>query len=547
MGHSNIQQGEDTKVKYCSGEMNGNLTVKKVTDGTCCNGSVAQTTVKLRSQKKIRRNMPTLSLATFVVECILSYAVLIFLSVCLVPLLVVYNLLKYGERILVKVRKGGIPLSGQDALWQQGTKENPLIIHGLLELESSSGFDKAFESLRQAIKDRMVDARKPNGHLLYPRCRYCIRPGYFQYFFQEDKSFRIENHVFKWNGDVPSTKAELESLVSKMSSEMLPQTKPPWCFCCVPTNYGARDMAVVFKMSHSVADGVSITRFVTSQLPDVTISEREPRKFSSSSRASQMAKAMFITPRYVAKRILAIADQSILHGPEISGVKKVVWHQGFDLKTIKEIKTATHTTVNDVLMSCLSLALQSYFKQKGLDGPQNFTASIPIDVRSSSSRKVAFENNFAVIFLNLPVGTDGVLENLFETKARMDQVKISGEPLGMAAAMYLTVEFCPEFVTRPLNTFITRKSSCVLSNVPGPQHLLSLKDITLKSMTFWPPQRDNIALGLSIYTYGGKVIVGVQSDVTTLPDPEIITEEFGNAVEKMAKCVLQNDFCNGHK
>ena len=54
-------------------------------------------------------------------------------------------------------------------------------------------------------------------------------------------------------------------------------------------------------------------------------------------------------------------------------------------------------------------------------------------------------------------------------------------------------------------------------------------------MTFFPANSGNIRVSLAIFTYEGQVVVGVESDIAVLPDPEIVVEEFGNAVNEMAK------------
>ena len=234
-----------------------------------------------------------------------------------------------------------------------------------------------------------------------------------------------------------------------------------------------------------------------------------------------------------------LTDQ-FLNGPNLSGVKKVAWHEAFELKLIKDIKTATGTTVNDVLMSCLSLALRRHFQRKGVENPDDFTASVAVNVRSSaSSKELSFENKFSLVFLKLAVATKGPLKQLYETKDRMDKSKVSAEPLASAFFLHLTQELLPEFLTSEVNTFVVSKASCVFSDLPGPQFTLTVSGTNIKYLLFWPPQSRNIGVGLSILSYAGQVIVGVQGDVSVLSDPEVIVEEFGSAVQELARCVLR--------
>ena len=221
-------------------------------------------------------------------------------------------------------------------------------------------------------------------------------------------------------------------------------------------------------------------------------------------------------------------------------MKKVAWHEAFELKLIKDIKTATGTTVNDVLMSCLSLALRRHFQRKGVENPDDFTASVTVNVRSSaSSKELSFENKFSLVFLKLAVATKGPLKQLYETKDRMDKSKVSAEPLASAFFLHLTQELLPEFLTSEVNTFVVSKASCVFSDLPGPQFTLTVSGTNIKYLLFWPPQSRNIGVGPSILSYAGQVTVGVQGDVSVLSDPEVIVEEFGSAVQELARCVLR--------
>lgn len=531
---------EEVKTKQSNGTMeaNGHVPNRKSDKRR----STKTVTIRLRSRVYIQTMSLLLCTVWFLLECLLCYAVIVVLLTPLLPFIAVFYMLKTAERLTVKITSNGIRLTAMDALWQQTCDKNRLVINALICVENRGIFDEGVKSFRQIILERMVNATNSKGELLYPRSRCCIQPGWFQYFFQEDPSFRIENHVFKWEGDVPRSKDELAAVVSKLSNEALPEGRPPWYFCCIPTNFGDNDMAVLCRIKHSFADGTSLIKFVNFHLSDAGTPQNLIKKFSSKGRSLLLAKALLIVPRYCLKLLLSLADRSILHGPNLSGVKKVAWHEAFELKLIKEIKTATGTTVNDVLMSCLSLAVRRYFQRKGVENPDDLIASVPVDVRSPASlMNCSFENKFSLVFPKLALATGDVLKQLYETKARMDQTKVSGAPLASAAVIFLGLELLPECVISKLYRFISQKSSCVISNVPGPQQLFSLQGCHVKYMVFWPPQKDNIGVGLSIYSYAGQVIVGVQGDVSVLSDPEIVVEEFGNAVNEMARRVLHAD------
>ena len=190
---------------------------------------------------------------------------------------------------------------------------------------------------RQAILERLVNAKKDNGKLLYPRVRCCIRPAWFHYFFPEDCSFKIENHVFKWQGEVPRAKDELAAIISKLRGESFPEGRPPWYYCCVLTDLGDKDIAVVLRIHHSVTDGISLVKYLTHNLLDQATPQTTPPKSSSMRWFLFQAKGLLLAPRYLLSWMMTDADQSLLHGPNLSGVKKVAWDEAFKLRVIKEI------------------------------------------------------------------------------------------------------------------------------------------------------------------------------------------------------------------
>ena len=478
----------------------------------------------------------------FFAQCLLFFGFFLFALVPLTPFIVALNILRAIERVFAKMISDEMPLTDMDALCVPCTAENPVIINALYCFENKGSIERGVGNFRQAILERMVNAKKANGKLLYPRVRCYLRPGWLQGFLRKDQSFNIENHVFKWKGEIPRSKDELAAIVSKMSNEPFPEGRAPWYYCCIPTNFSDNDIVIMFRIKHYLADGMSISKFITCDLPDKKMLPPAPLKFSFIGRLFRQAKALLLAPRFFLKLFFSSADQSILHGAQLSGVKKVAWHEAVDLQLIKDIKSATGTTVNDVLTSCLSLALRRYFQRKGVENPDDFTAAVAVDVRSrSSSKEVTFENLFTFVFPKLAVATDGVVKQLCETKARMDEIKFSGIAWASDIAHLTSQKFLPVYCNFKINSFCLSKASCLLSNVPGPQHMLTVKGSRMKYATFWPPNISNIGVSISICSYAGQVIVGVQSDASVLSDPEEIIDEFGNAVKEMATCILQTN------
>ena len=76
-----------------------------------------------------------------------------------------------------------------------------------------------------------------------------------------------------------------------------------------------------------------------------------------------------------------------------------------------------------------------------------------------------------------------------------------------------------------LNLF-SKKTTAVMTNVPGPATKLRICGATIEETLFWVPQSGSVGLGVSILSYAGGVQFGIVSDATLCPDPQRIIDGF---------------------
>ncbi|MCM2251029.1 MAG: WSD1 family O-acyltransferase, partial [Ramlibacter sp.] len=84
----------------------------------------------------------------------------------------------------------------------------------------------------------------------------------------------------------------------------------------------------------------------------------------------------------------------------------------------------------------------------------------------------------------------------------------------------------------------SKKTTAVMTNVPGPRDKLKFLGSTLEQCMFWVPQSGDIGLGVSVLSYGGGVQFGVIADCTLCPDPQKIIDEFGPEFAKLSLVTL---------
>jgi WS/DGAT/MGAT family acyltransferase len=222
-----------------------------------------------------------------------------------------------------------------------------------------------------------------------------------------------------------------------------------------------------------------------------------------------------------------------------SPYKRAAWTRPIPLDGVKAVGRATGTKVNDVLLAAATGALRRYMAARGEPtAGVEIRAAVPFNVRPLE-RAHELGNAFALVFLRLPVGVEDPAERLRLLKARMDKIKRSTEP-GVVYGILQTIGLTPHFVHHLVVKLFATKATAVMTNVPGPQEQLHLLGVPLADVMFWVPQAGDLALGLSILSYDGRVLVGVASDAT-LADPVTLghafEEEFAALADRYAASV----------
>lgn len=489
-----------------------------------------KTSLKLLSETTMNKEklvtkkpMKLESVGLFVLYCFDCFVSCV-LAVLIIPiLLLALVVLKFGKWLLVlyiKNKKNCIPLDEDDAVWQQDSPTNRHIIHALMILEGAPDMEK----IKKIVSERMVYKKNDNGDRICARLTQAISECCGQFVWKEEEDFQIDQHVSLWDGENPRNKEELENVLSQLAPTPLPRNLSPWHFYIIPTKYERPSYAFLMRIHHSMGDGVGLTRVFVKNMYDAPPNGGEPRKFSTKQRLYMWCKAMLMGPMLVLTKMLTRADDSAVHGPELSGKKVIAWSDDVSLDLVKTVKNTTHTTVNDVMVACIAGAIHDYLKTHGPSKIEDMWASVPVDIRANNESLKAC-NKFALVFLRLPIVGSGCIERLKKAKQRMDIIKTSAEPL-ITATTCTMLMMIPEIISRTMIDFFSSKMSIVMSNIPGPPELLSIGGDVVYDGLFFPPARANMGVGLSIFSYGGKMRVGVIADTNVVSNPREITQGF---------------------
>ncbi|MFC6283146.1 MULTISPECIES: wax ester/triacylglycerol synthase family O-acyltransferase [Polaromonas] len=445
--------------------------------------------------------------------------------------------------------------------------------------------------LAPGVKHAAVCERIENSLLKYDRFRQRVVEDAGGATWVNDRNFDLANHVVleKLPKAAGGNQQEaLQDRVAALATQRLDPKRPLWQIHLVEDytgSDGVKGSAMIVRIHHCIADGIALIS-VTMSLVDGGAPPPERRKKNAAATGAEdwiadtllkpftdiTVKALGAVGEGAARSLGMLGDpkkgmEQGMHGsmdmarillqvlkdgaamalmPDDSktrlkgkpgGSKKVAWCQPIPLDEVKAIGKALNCSINDVLLSCVAGALGEYLKSLGDDVTgQEIRAMVPVNLRPLD-QAYKLGNRFGLVPLVLPIGVDNPIERVYEVRRRMAALKGSYQPLlafSLLAVAGLLIKPAQDMM---LNLF-SKKTTAVMTNVPGPREKLKFCGSTLEQSMFWVPQSGDVGLGVSILSYGGGVQFGVITDSKLCPEPQRIIDEFVPEFAKLSIVTL---------
>jgi diacylglycerol O-acyltransferase len=238
-----------------------------------------------------------------------------------------------------------------------------------------------------------------------------------------------------------------------------------------------------------------------------------------------MAKAgLQVASDLAALALMADDSPTRLKGKPV-GRKVVAWSEPMPLDLVKVVGKALNCSINDVLLSCVSGAIGGWLRAQG-DNPDGaeIRAMVPVNLRPLE-KAWQLGNRFGLAPLVLPIGIANPVERVYAVRQRMNQLKGSYQPLLAFGVLAVTGLFIKPVQDVVLGLF-AKKTTAVMTNVPGPAVPLKFCGSTLRQTMFWVPASGDVGVGVSILSYGGGVQFGLITDAGLCADPQAIIDRF---------------------
>ncbi|HSV36916.1 MAG TPA: wax ester/triacylglycerol synthase family O-acyltransferase [Ramlibacter sp.] len=448
-------------------------------------------------------------------------------------------------------------MSKVDTAWlRMDSPSNLMMIVGVWTVQPGIGYD----ALCRRVEERL---------LKYSRFRQRVVEDAAGATWVEDADFDIRRHVVR--AKLPhrprgQEQAALQDFMGTLAMQPLDHQHPLWQFQLVEDYQGGS--ALLVRIHHCIADGIALIS-VTMSLVDGGAPPPERKRKPAHTGAEDWIAETLIKPfTDMTVKALGAAGEGaartlgMLNDPHkgIAGsldlaklayqvvtdaaalalmpddsktrlkgkpgtAKRVAWCAPIPLEEVKAVGKALNCSINDVLLSCVAGAIGEYLRSLGDDVTGvEIRAMIPVNLRPLD-QAYKLGNRFGLVPLVLPIGMDNPIERVYEVRRRMNALKGSTQPLlafGLLAVAGLLIKPAQDAML----SLFGKKTTAVMTNVPGPREKLKFLGSTLEQSMFWVPQSGDIGLGVSILSYGGGVQFGVITDTTLCPDPQKIIDEF---------------------
>jgi diacylglycerol O-acyltransferase len=451
-------------------------------------------------------------------------------------------------------------LSGLDASFLYlETPAQLMHVCGVIVLDPDTMPDGySYESFRDELERRVRDVPE------FTRKLRKVPMGLDHPIWVQDKHFDIERHVHRLALPSPGGYRELIELTSHLAGLPLDRSRPLWEMWVIEGydgGAGADGVVVFSKMHHATVDGVSGANLVShlcSLEPDAGPIARadglaaghEPGQAELFGRGivgivtRPLSLVRMVTPsaQLVTKTIerarAGTAMAAPFSAPRTSFNGTITSHRSIaltdlDLEDIRQVKNATDTTVNDVVLAVTGGALRSYLHDRDELPASSLLATVPVSVREQS-RRTEGANKVSALFAKLGTDTDDPLERLRDLAERNRNAKehhaaISAETLqdwaefaaprtfGLAVRAYAGLKL-PE--RHPV------VHNLVISNVPGPPVPLYFMGARIEGLYPLGPVFHGAGVNITLMSNDGRLHVGIIACQESMPDVEDLVSRF---------------------
>jgi len=441
-------------------------------------------------------------------------------------------------------------LPSNDNAWlRMDDRTNRMIVTGVLIFDDRVPYD----DLVDRFDDRLTRFDRFRQRLVEPW--HGMRPRW-----EEDPLFEVENHVTHVALPEPQGEEEFQGFVGDVMDDDLDHGRPLWQTWLVEGAGDGDGNALVVRIHHALADGFALlyVLFGLADNPDeieLPIGELPPlpgeegangtddtdsRLPDASSPLERLSRGAKAAGSVLSSFPLSREPETPLRG-RLTASKRVSWTRTFGLDDVKSAAHSHDGTLNDLLMAVTAGAFRRYTEERDTEVPQDLelTTAMPVNLKPLADRDEQLGNYFGLGFIDLPVGVRDIRRRVRAVQDRTGVLK-QGTEARMTYSALDAVGAMPDSVQDVASTAFRGRVTAAITNVPGPLEPLEIAGTEVDDIIFWAPTTEDIGIGLSIFSYGGRVRIGVAVNENVVPEPDALADAFEEEMEEVLASTAAN-------
>jgi len=396
-----------------------------------------------------------------------------------------------------------------------------------------------------------------------PRCTQMLRTQPFGVgapTWVDDPGFDLSRHVRRVAVPRPGDDTELFRVVADVLERRLDRDRPLW-ECWVIEGLKGNRWAMLMKIHHCMADGISATRILTRLCDDIdgdafaapvvtkrTAAQKHLKPVPDPSRAATRwatsgepppASPMRLRGRLAArpKSPPACCDPnagSSLVGP-VSAMRRYRAVR-VPLADVEQICRKFDVTINDVALAAITEGFRCVLLHRGEEPrPDSLRTLVPVSVRSPDAPDKP-GNRLSVMLPYLPVEHGDPIQQLRTVHSRLTRAKQGGQRQAGNMAVSAT-SYVPFMLSSWVIRFLTRLPQrgivTLATNVAGPRRRLEMMGGNVARLLPIPPIALQLRTGVAVLSYADDLVFGITADYDAGADIDELADGIKIAVARL--------------
>jgi diacylglycerol O-acyltransferase len=397
-----------------------------------------------------------------------------------------------------------------------------------------------------------------------PRCKQMLRTQPFDVGapkWADDPGFDLSRHVRRVALPRPGDDAELYRVVADVLERRLDRDRPLW-ECWVIEGLKGNRWAILMKIHHCMADGISATRILTRLCDDVEgdafarpvaakrtaaahphlkpVPDPIPRSnpldniWRAATSITDAAARTVSGAAEIAAGLLRPASGSSLVGPVTAMRHYRAVRVPF--ADVEQVCRKFNVTINDVALTAITEGFRSVLLHRGEEPrADSLRTLVPVSVRSPDALDKP-GNRLSVMLPYLPVEQDDPIQQLRVVHSRLARAKRGGQRQAGNVAVSAT-NYIPFMLSSWVIRFLTRLPQrgivTLATNVPGPRRQLEMMGRKVARLLPIPPIALRLRTGVAVLSYADDLVFGITADYDAGADVEELAKGIEMAVARL--------------